>query len=106
MFNVSKFTSATICAAALAFGLSTTPAAAQQNKQKGLVNVAVYEVIDDVTIVVEDINVAVAVAANIAANVCGVTVPVAVLAEQVLAGGGEYTCTNETDDSGVIISQP
>ena len=64
---------------------------------------AVFEVIDDVTIVVQDINVGVGVAANIAANVCGVTVPVAVLSQQVTAG--EFTCTNDVGDAGVAISQ-
>lgn len=38
-----------------------------------------FEVIDDLTVVVRDVNVAVGDAANIAANVCGVAVPVAVL---------------------------
>jgi hypothetical protein len=37
----------------------------------------------------------VAVAANIAATVCGVTVPVAVLAEQVFRQGG-FTCSGAT----------
>jgi class 3 adenylate cyclase len=55
------------------------PATAQQNRQRGLVSVAVFEVIDDLTVVVRDVNVAVGDAANIAANVCGVAVPVAVL---------------------------
>jgi len=56
-------------------------------------------VIDDVTVVVEDINVAVGIAANIAANVCGVAVPVAVLAQQVVFGAGEFTCMNDSGDT-------
>lgn len=103
MYN--KLTSATLLAATLAFGFSAVPATAQQNRQRGLVNVAVFEVIDNVTVVVQDINVAVGVAAGIAANVCGVAVPVAVLAEQVIAGGGQFECTADSGDTGVTVSQ-
>lgn len=105
MTKVARFTSAAVVATMLAFGLASDRAAAQQNQQRGLVNVAVFEVIDDVTVVVQDVNVGVGVAANIAANVCGVAVPVAVLAEQVIVGGGELTCTNDSGDTGVTISQ-
>jgi hypothetical protein len=103
MFGVKKLASATMMAATLAVGLSAVPATAQQNSQRGLVNVAVFEVIDDVTVIVQDVNVAIGVAANIAANVCGVTVPVAVLSTQVTAG--EFTCTNDAGDTGVTITQ-
>jgi hypothetical protein len=41
-------------------------------------------------------NVNLAVAANLAATVCGVTVPVAVLAQQVVAGSGTFTCDTTT----------
>jgi hypothetical protein len=102
---MKKLASATTIASTLAFGLSVAPATAQQNQQRGLVNVAVFEVIDDVTVVVEDVNVGVGVAADIAANVCGVVVPVAVLARQIVAGGGEFTCTNDGGDTGVEITQ-
>ena len=104
MLGMKKLAAATTIASTLAFGLSVAPATAQQNRQRGLVNVAVFEVIDDVTVVVEDINVAVGVAANIAANVCGVAVPVAVLG-QVVTGGGEFSCTNDAGDTGVEITQ-
>ena len=106
MFGVRRLMSATVIATALALGLSAAPATAQQNQQRGgLVNVAIFEVVDDVTVVVEDINVTVAVAANIAANVCDVAVPVAVLAEQVLVAGGDFTCSNESGETGVNITQ-
>jgi len=105
MSSLGKLASATAIATTLALGLSVVPATAQQNRQRGLVNVAVFEVIDDVTVVVEDINVAVGIAANIAANVCGVAVPVAVLAQQVVAGAGEFTCMNDSGDTGVTIGQ-
>ena len=104
MFSMKSLTSLAL-AASMAAAIPTATASAQQNRQRGLVNVAVFEVIDDVTIVVRDINVAVGVAAEIAANVCGVTVPVAVLAQQVVAGGGELTCTNDLGDTGVTIGQ-
>ena len=105
MFNVKKLTSAAVLASTLALGLSAVPVEAQNNKQGGLVNVALFDVIDNVDVTVRDINVNVVVAADIAANVCGVAVPVAVLATQVLTGGGEFRCTSETGDTGVLISQ-
>ena len=67
----------------------------------GLVNVTVTDVIDDVTVVVQDVNVGVAAALNIAANVCDVNVNV--LARQLK--GGEATCTNATDGLTATITQ-
>src|ERR671918_560365 len=65
----------------------TTPEADFQNnsRQVGLVNVSTGDV---------DLlnNVNIAVAANVIANVCDVTVGVAALARQLLAEGGETTC--------------
>jgi hypothetical protein len=58
----------------------------------GLVNVVVTDVIDDVTVTVTDVNVTVPVAVGIIANVCGTTVPIAVLATQVLVQDQEFTC--------------
>jgi hypothetical protein len=77
---------ATLSASALLFVGAAGPASAQQ--QDGLVNVAV----GDVTIL-QDVNVGVA--AQVAANVCGVKVgPVAVLATQVDRSGAQQTvCT-------------
>lgn len=77
-------------------GAATAPASAQQ--QDGLVNVA----IGDVTIL-EDVNIGVA--AQVAANVCGVRVgPVAVLATQVdRSGATETVCEIEQGD--VTITQ-
>jgi len=67
-----------------------SPALAQPQIQDGLINVAV----GDVTIL-EDVNVGVA--AQVAANVCGVKVgPVAVLGAAVDRSGGTRTvCTTE-----------
>jgi len=71
-------------------GAAASPALAQPQIQDGLINVAV----GDVTIL-EDVNVGVA--AQVAANVCGVKVgPVAVLGAAVDRSGGTRTvCTTE-----------
>lgn len=77
-------------------GVAAAPASAQQ--QDGLVNV----MIGDVTIL-EDVNIAVA--AQVAANVCGVRVgPVAVLATQVDQSGDLRTVC-ETEQGDVILTQ-
>ena len=87
---VPVFAGAAIVAAA-------TPAAAQPN-QDGLINVAV----GDVTIL-EDVNIGVA--AQVAANICGVKVgPVAVLGRAVdRSGTTETVCT--TDQGPVTLEQ-
>ena len=83
---------------AAVFFAPVSPAAAQIQPQDGLVNVAV----GDVTIL-EDVNVSVA--AEVAANICGVKVgPVAVLGRAVDRNGGEQVvCT--TDQGPVTIEQ-
>jgi len=69
-----------------AFGGAVTPAKAANNSQQtGLVNVS----LGDVALLN---NVNLALAANVAATVCNVTVPVAVLATQVVGQSGDYTC--------------
>ncbi len=87
---VPVFAGAAIVAAA-------TPAAAQPN-QDGLINVAV----GDVTIL-EDVNIGVA--AQVAANLCGLKVgPVAVLGSAVdRSGDTETVCT--TDQGPVTLEQ-
>jgi hypothetical protein len=84
-----------LCATGMLFG-AATPASAQE--QDGLVNV----MIGDITI--ED-AVNIGVAAQVAANVCGVKVgPVAVLARQVDRSGATRTvCT--TDQGDVTVTQ-
>jgi hypothetical protein len=88
---VPVFAGAAIVAAA-------TPAAAQPNQQDGLVNVN----IGDVTIL-EDVNIGVA--AQVAANLCGLKVgPVAVLGSAVdRSGDTETVCT--TDQGPVTLEQ-
>ena len=90
---------AAVCAALAIAVVGVSPAAAANNaSQTGLVNVA----IGDVAILN---NVNLAVAANVAATVCGVTVPVAVLANQVIAGGGTFTCDTTTQPLTVTQAQ-
>lgn len=60
-------------------------------------NVTITDVIDDVTVVVQDINVGAAL--GIAATVCDVNVNV--LAEQLRNGGA--TCTSDAGDNVVTI---
>jgi hypothetical protein len=71
-----------------------TPTATAQNEQDGLVNVIIYDVViqDVVDIVVTDVNVGVA--AQVAAQICGVKVgPVAVLGTAVdRSGDFETVC--------------
>jgi hypothetical protein len=78
-----------------------TPAQAAPVITGGLVNVTVTEVIDDITVVVQDVNVAVGAALGIAANVCDVNVNV--LAEQLRSGGA--TCTSDASGQTVTIDQ-
>jgi len=99
MTSIAKKSIVTLFAGtALAVGAATPASAAPDQIQDGLVNVAV----GDVTIA-EDVNVAVA--AEVAANICGVDVgPVAVLGTAVdLDGGTRTVCVN--DQGPVTIQQ-
>jgi len=86
---------ASLCAAGLlAFG-AAAPASAQPIVTGGLVNVVITDVVDDVTVVVQDVNVGVGVAANVAALLCDTAdVNAAVLATQVVRDAEEVTCTS------------
>lgn len=86
-----------IVSAALALGVIATPAIAQQS---GLVNVEVGDVLTGD--ILSNNRVGIGVAANIAANVCGVTAQVGVIARQVAQTGG-YSCENETTNQFVQI---
>jgi hypothetical protein len=90
---VSLFAGAVLAAGAL------TPASAQPIITGGLVNVVVFDVIENVT--VQDINVSLGAALGIAANVCDVNVNV--LATQLR--NDEVTCESEAGDQTVTISQ-
>ena len=89
---------ATTCATAMLVVGVGAPGAVAQPQQDGLINVA----IGDVTIL-EDVNIGVA--AQVAANICGVKVgPVAVLGRAVdRSGATETVCT--TDQGPVDIEQ-
>src|SRR3954466_12961041 len=63
----------------------TAPQFANNSNQRGLVNVSTGDVA-----LLNNVNLAVA--ANVIATVCGVTIPVAALAEQVV-GVGAFDCT-------------
>ena len=88
---------ATLSAAGLmSFGLAA-PASPAPVVTGGLVNVTVVDVIDDVTVTVQDVNVAVGVAANVAATLCDTAdVNAAVLATQVVRGGDTVRCETTT----------
>jgi hypothetical protein len=95
---------AAIFASALALSTAATTSAQGPIIGGGLVNVQVgsIEIIDDVEVrnVLNDLTVSVGVAANIAANVCGVNV--GVIARD-LARGADFAC--ETADQFVDITQ-
>ena len=84
---------ATMLLAFAGVGAAAAPAVAANQSQNGLVNVQ----IGDITTgdILSNNHVNVAVAANVAATVCGVTVPVAVLAQQVFQTGG-FSCEGAT----------
>jgi hypothetical protein len=88
---------ASLLIAALLAVMGAASTAAQNNsRQTGLVNVSLGNV--DVLN-----NVNLAVAAQVAATVCNVAVPVAVLAQQVIAQDGDFTCS--TDVGPLTIDQ-
>lgn len=90
--------------AAIALGgsLATAPSAsAAPLVTGGLVNVTVTDVVDDVTVVVQDVNVGLGAALGVAANVCDVSVNV--LARQLRNGGA--TCTSDATGQTVDLSQ-
>jgi hypothetical protein len=93
-----KRIAAILATCALSVGVGADVAAAQP-EQNGLVNVA----IGDITI--QDIGVGVA--ANILANVCGVQVNAAVIAEQVVRNNEPLvrTCEAVAGDPTVTITQ-
>ena len=83
-----------VTAAALSIGVVAAPALAQQS---GLVNVSV----DNNQILN---NVSVQVAANVAAQVCGIAAQVGVIAQSLQRTGG-FNCTNGTTGDTVQITR-
>ena len=82
----TKFVAGVACAAATLAFTAAPAAAANNSKQVGLVNLSVGDVD-----VLNDVNIGVA--AGVAATICDLDVPVAVLAAQVIADGSETVCT-------------
>lgn len=93
---------ATALTSAAALGLTgiavATPAQAQPIVTGGLVNVVVVDAVD---VVLQDVNVGVAAALALAANVCDVNVNV--LATQL--GDGDATCENAVNGTSATIDQ-
>ena len=85
--------------AALAFAAPSAAEAQAPVITGGLVNVTITDVIDDVTVEVSNVNVTVAAALALAANVCGVAVNV--LAAD-LGPDGEATCNAAADADQVL----
>jgi hypothetical protein len=80
-----NFVVALAASTAVAFGAAAPASAQNASNQVGLVNVSVGDVD-----VLNDVNLAVA--ANLAATICDVDVPIAVLAAQLIADGSETVC--------------
>jgi hypothetical protein len=99
--SVIKVAIASVFALLLSIGV-TMPPVAEAQVQSGLVNVA----IGDITTgdILSNNRVGIGVAANVAANVCGVTAQVGVIAEQV-ARTGNYRCENTTTSRFVQITR-
>lgn len=98
MFNV-KMVGAALLAGALAVPMAPSASAQVVIGPGGLVNVQIVDVIDDVTVNVEDVSVTVGAALQLAANVCDVSANV--LAAQLKGGGA--TCDSVVDGTGQII---
>lgn len=103
MFN-SKIVRAAALAGAVAIPMATTVSAQPQVViGGGLVNVQIVDVVDDVIVNVEDINVALGAALQLAANVCDVNVNV--LAEQFRQGDAQCSSVVDGTGSDVTISR-
>lgn len=99
MRKVKRMTAALFSTGILVAGIAAPSAGAQPVVTGGLVNVTVVDVIDDVTVVVQDVNVGVGVAANVAAALCDTAdVNAAVLAQQVVRDGDTVNCDTSTGD--------
>lgn len=99
MFNL-KIVGAAVLASALAIPMAPPASAQVVIAPGGLVNVQIVDVIDDVTVNIEDVSVTVGAAVALAANVCDVSVNV--IARQLKGGGA--TCSSVVDGTGQIIT--
>ena len=98
MFNL-KMVGAAAVAAMMAVPMAAPTSAQVVIAPGGLVNVQIVDVIDDVTVNVEDVAVTLGVALGIAANVCDVNVNV--IAQQLR--NGSATCDSVVDGTGQIV---
>lgn len=100
MYRIKMATMSMCAAIIMLFTSAAQPVSAQVSLQQGLVNVTVQDIDVELNDVIDINNNQVTVQAlvNVVAQVCGVTVPVAVLAEQIFRQGG-FTC--EVTDSGI-----
>jgi hypothetical protein len=92
MLKTKKLAASLFSGALLFAGVAVPSAGAQPVVTGGLVNVTVFDVIDDITI--SDNNVGVGVAANIAAVVCpDLDLTAAVLGQAIARDASTITCT-------------
>src|SRR5687768_16872260 len=104
MYNMKTLIGAATVAGALAVPMASTAAALRPIViGGGLVNVQITELIDDVTITVQDITIPVQAALSLAANVCGVTVNA--LATQFQDGFVECSAENGPTEQVVTVSR-
>lgn len=98
MLSFRRISAAIVATATIGFGIAGPATAANNSQQNGLVNVSVGDIS-----VLDNANIGIA--ANVAANICGVSVgPVVLLAQRVDATSVTRTvCT--TDNGPVTISQ-
>lgn len=99
-------TKMTMLRAVMFAGALSVPMAATTSAQPpivvsgGLVSVQVVDVLNNVTVNVEDVNVTVGAALQLAANVCNVSVNV--IAQQLKNGGA--TCDSIVDGTGQVVT--
>ena len=91
-----------VAAFALALGFTMAPASLDAQTQAGLVNVAIGDI--STGDILSNNRVGIGVAANVAANVCGVTAQVGVIAQQIARTGG-FRCENEQTSRFVQVTK-
>jgi hypothetical protein len=91
--------SSVLAASLLVAGIVPAAMAANSSRQAGLVNVSTGDVA-----LLNNVNIGVA--ANVIATVCDVTVPVALLATQIIADGGATFCTGTAAPITITQAQP
>ena len=101
MKSMNTMLRAGMIAGALSATIATTTSAQPPVVAGGaLVNVQIVDVIDDIVVNVEDINVNVGAAVQIAASICDTSVNV--LAEQLKSGGA--SCDTVVDGTGQFVT--